>query len=128
MDARIRDIAESSPARRWVLQPDMGTQSSNDDPHLYHRNQCGDSHPSRSPVLCPAGPAGQLNVVCPIFFGVFGVHREIASGGRPIFHPGWRRYRTIPSSYLTANRRYVSAEDEERARAMERAAAQTWGA
>ena len=45
-----------------------------------------------------------------------------------MFHPGWRRYRTIPSSYMTANRRYVSAEDEERARAMERAAAQTWGA
>ena len=44
-----------------------------------------------------------------------------------MFKPGWRRYRAIPRSYLTANRRYVLAEDEERARAAEAAVA-VWGA
>ena len=44
-----------------------------------------------------------------------------------MFKPRWRRYRVIPRSYLTANRRYVLAEDEERARAAEAAVA-VWGA
>ena len=37
---------------------------------------------------------------------------QLATTG--MFKPGWRRYRAIPRSYLTANRRYVLAEDEER--------------
>jgi hypothetical protein len=45
---------------------------------------------------------------------------DLATDG--MFKPGWRRYRTIPSTYLNANRRYVSEAAMEMAEAVRTAA------